>query len=285
MSNSVVEVRNLKKSYKNFNLDVSFDIPKGYIMGFIGENGAGKTTTLKCLMNAINKESGDIKIFGLNYKENEVEIKDRIGFVNAEFDYFQSFKLEKIKKIIAPFYSKWNDEVFNNYIDRFELDLKQKYMKLSTGMKMKFSLALALSHNAELLILDEPTSGLDPVFRDKFLDILLAEVQDENKSVIFSSHITSDLEKIADYITFIQKGKIIFSEEKYELMEKYSVVKGDTSISGDFENLFQGIKKSKYGFEAITNNKKEVQAILGNSVAYETPTLDKIMVLYCQDKL
>lgn len=285
MSNSVVEVRNLKKSYKNFNLDVSFDIPKGYIMGFIGENGAGKTTTLKCLMNAINKDSGDVKIFGMNYKENEIEIKDRIGFVNAEFDCFQSFKLEKIKKIIAPFYSKWDDELFYNYIDRFELDLKQKYMKLSTGMKMKFSLALALSHNAELLILDEPTSGLDPVFRDKFLDILLAEVQDENKSVIFSSHITSDLEKIADYITFIQKGKIVFSEERYALTEKYAVVKGDTSIFGDYANLFQGIKKSKYGFEAITNNKKEVQAIFGDSVTYEIPTLDKIMVLYCQDKL
>lgn len=284
MSDQAVKVRGLKKHYQNFDLDVSFDIPKGYVTGFIGENGAGKTTTIKCLMDALPKDSGQVEVLGMTYGSQEIEIKDRIGFVGPDFNCFQSFKLDKIKSIIAPFYSLWDESIYQGYMKAFELDPKQKFMKLSTGMKMKFSLALALSHQAELLILDEPTSGLDPVFRDAFLDILLEQVQDENKSVFFSSHITSDLEKIADYIVYIQNGKIVFSEEKHHLMENYVIVKGDSSLGGDLEGLFEGIKRGPYGFEGLSKDRKAIEQVLGDSVVYEKPSLERLMVLYHQQE-
>lgn len=278
---NTIEVKNIVKKYKNFTLDnVSFDVPKGYIMGFIGENGAGKTTTIKAIMNALTPESGAISVFGLDNKKHEVEIKEKIGFVYAEFDFFINFKLKDIKKYIAPFYKNWDEEIYQSYMKKFELNPKSKINKISTGMKTKFALALALSHHAELLILDEPTSGLDPVFRDEFLDMLLEIVQDEQKTILFSTHITSDLDKIADYITYIHKGKIVFSRERDEIYENYYVVKGDLQDLLGKEHVFIGIKKNKYGFEALTNNVSEVKKIFGENVNLERATLEEIMVFY-----
>ena len=257
--NKILEIKNVEKSFDGFKLDkINFSLNKGYIMGFIGPNGAGKSTTIRLIMNLLKKNSGNIKIFGMDNVNDEVAIKDRIGFVYEESYYYEHLTIKKMKEIIAPFYSRWDDTKFADYCEIFGLLPNKKIKDLSKGTKMKFSLAVALSHNAELLILDEPTSGLDPVFRDKLMDILRGEIQDENKSVLFSTHITSDLEKIADYITFINDGKIVFSDQKDILLENYKIIKGDSAILTDgIRNELLGVKENKFGFEALCNVEKQ----------------------------
>lgn len=275
----ILEVNNLRKKFKKFTLkDISFKLEPGYIMGFIGPNGAGKSTTIKLIMNLLKLDGGEIKVFGLDHKKHEKEIKDRIGFVYDENYYYEDLTIKQMKNIVASFYSKWDDATFNDYIEQFDLDPKSKIKTLSKGMKMKFSLAVALSHNADLIIMDEPTSGLDPVFRREILDILYNVIQDETKSIFFSTHITTDLEKIADYITFINKGSIVFSETKDEVLENYSVVKGGTDLlDRDTKKEFIGLKETNVGFEGLTNNKDKVKRLFGEQVLIERATLEDIM--------
>ncbi|MBU5485648.1 ABC transporter ATP-binding protein [Clostridium sp. MSJ-11] len=279
--NNILEINNLRKEYKNFALkDISFNLERGYIMGFIGPNGAGKSTTIKLIMNLIKKDAGEIKIFGKDNLKYEKEIKEKIGFVYDENYYYEDLTINEIKRIISPFYKYWDDNTYNNYIKDFDLDPKKKIKALSKGMKMKFSLAIALSHNADLIIMDEPTSGLDPVFRQEILDILYALIQDENKSVFFSTHITTDLEKIADYITFINKGEIVFSKPKDEIMESYAVVKGPKEfIDRELEKEFIKVRKTSFGFEALTNNVSKTRKLFTNeNVVFDKASLEDIMV-------
>lgn len=278
--NSILEVKNLRKEYKEFILkDVSFNLERGYIMGFIGPNGAGKSTTIKLIMNLIRKNSGTIKIFGKDNILHEREVKEKIGFVYDENYFYEEVTLEEMKKIIAPFYKQWDNRTYEKYIKEFNLPHKKKIKELSKGMKMKFSLAIALSHNAELIIMDEPTSGLDPVFRSEMLDILYSIMQDENKGVFFSTHITTDLEKVADYITFINNGEIIFSEPKDSIMENYGIVKGGSELlDGDTKREFIGLREGSYGFEGLTNNVERVKKLFKNSILIEKPSLDDILV-------
>ncbi|PRR69471.1 ABC transporter ATP-binding protein [Clostridium thermopalmarium] len=279
-NNNILEVNNLRKKYKDFTLNnISFTLEKGYIMGFIGPNGAGKSTTIKLIMNLIHRDSGYIKIFGLDNLKHEKEVKNRIGFVYDENYYYEDLTMEGMKKIIAPFYSKWDDSSFYKYMKDFNLDPKKKIKTLSKGMKMKFSLAIALSHNAELIIMDEPTSGLDPVFRREILDILYSIIQDENKSVFFSTHITTDLEKIADYITFINNGNIVFSKPKDDILESYGIVKGGLELlNSHTKKEFLGISENRFGFEALTDNVENIKKVFKNEVIIEKPTLEDIMV-------
>lgn len=279
-TNNILEVSNLRKEYKDFTLNnISFTLEKGYIMGFIGPNGAGKSTTIKLIMNLLRRDSGYIKIFGLDNLKHEKEVKNRIGFVYDENYYYEDLTMESMKKIIAPFYSKWDDSSFNRYMKDFNLDPKKKIKTLSKGMKMKFSLAIALSHNAELIIMDEPTSGLDPVFRREILDILYSIIQDENKSVFFSTHITTDLEKIADYITFINNGNIVFSKPKDDILESYGIVKGGLELlNSHTKKEFLGISENRFGFEALTDNVENIKKVFKNQVIIEKPTLEDIMV-------
>lgn len=279
MSN-VIEFKNVCKTYPGFALnDISFELKKGYIMGFIGANGAGKTTTIKLLMNLLKKESGEIKIFGLDHVKDEVEIKQKIGFVYEDCYLYQHLTLVKMKNMIAPFYKNWNEDKFQNLVQKFNLPLKKKISELSKGNKVKYSIALAFSHEAELLILDEPTSGVDPMFRDEFKDLLREEIQNENKAIFYSTHITTDLEQVADYITFIHDGKIVFSRSKDEILENYALVKGDNSIlTPDNRHLFVGIKAGNYGFEAITANAKSAEKEFGSKIVLEKATLDDIMI-------
>ncbi|KYH30358.1 ABC transporter ATP-binding protein [Clostridium colicanis] len=279
-TNNILEVSNLRKEYKDFTLNnISFTLEKGYIMGFIGPNGAGKSTTIKLIMNLIHRDSGYIKIFGLDNLKHEKEVKNRIGFVYDENYYYEDLTMEGMKKIIAPFYSKWDDSSFYKYMKDFNLDPKKKIKTLSKGMKMKFSLAIALSHNAELIIMDEPTSGLDPIFRREILDILYSIIQDENKSVFFSTHITTDLQKIADYITFINNGNIVFSKSKDDILESYGIVKGDLELlNSHTKKEFLGINENRFGFEALTDNVEKIKKIFKNQVIIEKPTLEDIMV-------
>lgn len=224
MTENILEVHNLSKDYGDFVLDkLSFSIPRGVIMGLIGENGAGKSTTINCILNEITMTDGEITIFGKDNISEEVFIKNKIGIIFDENHFPDILTPIELGKCMAGIYSSWQSREYQNYLTQFELPLKKKIKDFSRGMKVKLAFAVALSHKAEMLILDEATSGLDPVIRDDILDILIDFVQDENHSILFSTHITSDLEKVADYITFIHKGKLIFSHPKDELIDNYGV--------------------------------------------------------------
>ncbi|NLW39932.1 MAG: ABC transporter ATP-binding protein [Tissierellia bacterium] len=276
----ILEVNQLKKEFKDFKLDsISFKLEPGYIMGFIGPNGAGKSTTIKLIMNLLKKDGGEIKVFGKDHIKHEKEIKDRIGFVYDQNYYYEDLTINQMRNIVASFYSKWDDKQFNHYMSQFNLNPKSKIRTLSRGMKMKFSLAIALSHHADLIIMDEPTSGLDPVFRREILDILYDIIQDENKSIFFSTHITTDLEKIADYITFINDGKIVFSQSKDKILESYAIVKGGPELLDDStRKKFLGLRETKFGFEGLTDDLDLFKRNFGDRVLIERASLEDIMV-------
>jgi ABC-2 type transport system ATP-binding protein len=277
----ILEINNLAKHYSGFSLNnISFSLERGYIMGLIGPNGAGKSTTIKLIMNLIKKNDGDIKVFGLDHITHEQEIKERIGFVYDENHYFDELTILETKRFIAPFYKKWDNETFMRNITSFKLPTNKKIKELSKGMKMKFSLSIALSHQAELLIMDEPTSGLDPLVRNELLDILMTLMQDEDKAVLFSTHITSDLDKIADYITFINHGDVILSLPKDDLLDQYGVVKGDKQQLKTIQKYIIGSKENQFGFEALVNNKQKVREICNDRVIIEKPDLEDIMLFY-----
>lgn len=270
-------VENLSKSYGKFNLEnISFSIPKGYIMGFIGENGAGKTTTINSLLNVIKKDSGTVTVFGQNMDENELELKKNIGFVSGESFYPKS-KVKDVTDVYKRFYNAWDEEVYQAYLKRFEIDSSKRLDELSKGTRMKYSLALALSHKAELLILDEPTSGLDPVARDNLLEVFQSLVEDGNVSILFSTHITSDLEKCADYITFIQRGKMIESCSKDDLIDKYRIVTGTTKELNLIKDKLVSFKINAFGFNGLI---KTDQVIKKDNIRYGQPSLDDIMIYY-----
>ena len=276
---NVIEIKHVNKAFDGFRIkDFSLNVKKGFVTGFIGGNGVGKSTTIKLIMNLLQPDSGTVSIFGLNYKEHEKEIKQRIGFVFDENVFYEHLTLAEMKRIIKPAYSNWDDNLFNHYVKTFELPLNKKIKTFSKGMMMKASLTMALSHHAELIIMDEPTSGLDPIFRRELLDILHQLMQDENKTIFFSTHITTDLDRIADYITFIHNGELIFTKEFYEIEEDYAIVKGGTELlDRDTEQEFIGIRKSNHGFEALTANKSRIETIFGEMVMIEKPTLEDIM--------
>lgn len=222
----ILKVENLTKHYSDFKLnDISFNLPKGSIMGLIGENGAGKTTTIKLILNLIKKDNGKIKIFGLDNIDHELKIKQNVGVVLDESYFHDNLKPKDISIIMRNIYEKWDNKKFLEYINKFKLPKDKIIKDYSKGMKMKLSIAAALSHNPKLLILDEPTGGLDPVVRSEILDIFLDFIQDEEKSILFSTHVTGDLDKIADYITFIHKGNLVFTESNDKINDNYGIIK------------------------------------------------------------
>lgn len=275
-----VKLTNVSKSFNGFRVDnISFSLKKGFITGFIGPNGAGKTTTIKLIMNLIKRDSGSINVFGLDNVKHEKEIKERIGFVYADNHFYDHLTVEQMKRVIAPFYKRWDEEVFKRYTVEFNLPRNRTIKKLSRGMKIKFAIAIALSHHADLIIMDEPTSGLDPIFRSEILDLLSEIIQDENKTIFFSTHITSDLEQIADFVTYIYDGRIVFSEGKDSILEQYRIVKGAKELlDRDTRQLFLGLRETSVGFEGLTQNVTQVQQLFGDDVLFETPTLEEIMV-------
>ncbi|MDP3385884.1 MAG: ABC transporter ATP-binding protein [Eubacteriales bacterium] len=277
---SILKVNNLSKKYGDFSLEnISFNLEPGYIMGFIGPNGAGKTTTIKLIMNLIQKDSGEIRLFGEILAGHEVKIKDRIGFVYDQCNYYETFKIKDNVKLIAPFYTKWNWDTFDNYLKRFKLNPDQKLSQLSQGMKIKFQLAIALSHDADFLLMDEPTSGLDPVFRSEILDILKEYIEKGERSVLFSTHITTDLEKIADYVTFINEGQMVFSTDKDSILEQYALVKGGLELlNEDFKTNLVGLRKNAFGFEGLTGNRDQMKTRYKDNIMIEKASLEDIMV-------
>lgn len=247
---TVLDVRGLCKTYPGFALsDAAFSLEEGSIMGFIGRNGAGKTTTLSSLLNLVHPDSGEIRFFGMDFRENEWEIKQRIGFVSGGADWYPRKKLKTITAVTKGFYRDWDDSAYRHYLKLFRLSEDKSPSQLSAGMQVKYSLALALSHRAKLLLLDEPTSGLDPVSREELLDIFLALVRREGVSILFSTHITSDLEKCADSITYIRQGKIPYSGPLKAFLEQYRLVRfGEKPAS--FPDL-TGLKEEKEGWSAL----------------------------------
>ncbi|AVX19637.1 ABC-2 type transport system ATP-binding protein [Carboxydocella sporoproducens DSM 16521] len=276
----VVVLDQVSKTYRDFKLDrVSFTIKKGYIHGFIGRNGAGKTTTIKLMMNLIHRDEGSIRIFGLDNREHERKIKQRLGFVYADNHFYDDLTGEQMKRVIARFYPDWDEKAYNRYLKMFDLPANKKIKHLSRGMQMKYSIALALSHNADLIIMDEPTSGLDPVVRQEILELLSEVIQEGEKTVFFSTHITSDLEQIADFITFIHDGRIQFSLTKDEVLERYTMIKGGTDLlDQDNRKLFIGLRETPYGFEGLTTEPKLVYQLFQDQVLYEKPSLEQIML-------
>lgn len=225
MGDNILEIKNLSKNFKDFSLNnLNLIIPRGVIMGLIGENGAGKSTTINCILNEIGKSTGEIYIFGKDHIVAETKIKDKIGVVFDENHFPDIFTPKEVGKCMSGIFSNWEWSTYNNYLKQFELPENKNIKDFSKGMKVKLAFSVALSHRAEFLILDEATSGLDPIIRDDILDILIDFVQNENHSVLVSSHITSDLEKIADYITFLHKGKIVFSYLKDDLIDNYGII-------------------------------------------------------------
>lgn len=270
---NVLTVENLCKKYSAFSLDnVSFSLPCGCVMGFIGRNGAGKTTTIKSLLNLVHPDSGKISFFGMNFNENEDEIKQRIGFASGGINYYGRKKLCDIVKITKSFYRDWDEALYRKYLERFSLDENKRPSELSEGMKVKINLALALSHHAKLLILDEPTSGLDPVSRDDILEVLML-LASEGVSVFFSTHIISDLEKCADYITYIKKGRIFQTGKTEDFKDSYRLLHFDGEVEAS--PLFIGVSRTKTGATALI---KKCDAEKFSSCKISEPSLEEIML-------
>jgi ABC-2 type transport system ATP-binding protein len=249
-------------------------------MGLIGPNGAGKTTLMKMVMNLVRRDAGEIRVFGMDSAREEARIKARIGYVPDEPALHEDMRLATIASAIAPFYERWDRRRFLALAEEFELPLAKKWRTLSQGMKTKFSLALALCHEAELILLDEPTSGLDPVFRRELLERLSAIIQDERRSVLFSTHITSDLERIADYITFLRGGEIVFSAPKDEVLERWAIARGgEELLDPGLRPLFRAVRRGPHGVEALTANAAEARRRLNSHTVIERASLEDIMVL------
>lgn len=276
---NILEIKDLSRKFKDFQIkDVSFNLPKGFVMGLIGPNGSGKTTTLKLIMNFMARNSGNIKVFGLDNIEDEKAVKDRIGFVYGEGMFNPYDTPKSIRKTAKLLYSNWDNEKFSEYLIKFNIPEKTKIGTLSKGTQMKLSIALALSHNAELLLMDEPTAGLDPMSRRDFLDIIYDFIQDENRGVVFSTHITSDLENIADYLTCINNGEIVFSESRDSIIEKYGVVKCKKGLLKEEHNkYFVDIRENRFGVEALTTDKTLIKDFYGEQVIIDEPSIEDIM--------
>lgn len=277
----ILEVKDLEKKYTDFTLDkISFSIPSGTIVGLIGENGAGKSTTINAILNLIKKDGGEIKVLGKEMTDSDTGMRNEIGVVFDGNNFYETLTPRKIGNIMAMVYTNWDMSCFEDYLKRFQLPVSKEIKQFSKGMKMKFTIAVALSHNPRLLILDEATSGLDPIVRDEVLDIFLDFVQDETHAVLVSSHITSDLEKIADYITFIHKGKLIFSLSKDELIYNYGIIKcgREQFMKMDSDDIIT-YRKKDYEYEILVSDKTRMERKYKNCLMNDV-TIDDIMLLY-----
>ena len=274
---TVLSVENLNKKYPTFELkDVSFAVKPGEIMGFIGRNGAGKTTTLKSIMNLIHYESGKITAFDLDMTEHELENKQRIGFALSELNYYPNRTIRQLMNVTKRFYHNFDEKKFNEVCKLFNLNIDKKLEELSSGMKVKYSVAIALSHQAELLILDEPTSGLDPVSRDEILDIFRQIVKNKDRAILFSTHITSDLDKCATNITYIHEGEIVYTGVKKNFVDSYLFVK-DKTMNKDLEREYIAYKELDDRIEGLIKADKK-DAFLKSDIEVREPDLEEIMV-------
>ncbi len=271
----ILQIDSLCKSYEDFSLkNISFALPQGCIMGLVGQNGAGKSTTLKAILGLVRPDSGSVKLFGQELQENEGQIKEQIGVVFDSMNLPEMLRGKDVGKVLGPLYQSWDQTAFNGYLERFSLPKNKLIKDYSRGMKMKVAIAAALSHGAKLLLLDEATGGLDPIVRDEILDILLEFMQNPTHGILFSSHITGDLEKIADYVTFIHEGQVRFSQPKDELLDSYAVVKcSPQQLASIDPAALISVRSHQYGTEALVRR----DAVWADAVA-ERPTIEDMML-------
>ncbi len=281
MDTPTIRISNLRKRYPGFELqDVSFTLPRGYVMGLVGPNGAGKTTIIKLIMNLIRPDGGEINVFGLDHRAHEAEIKAMDGWVYDVPPFYGDVPLKDTKRAIALFYPKWNEDLFHELLAQFQLPLRKKVKSLSNGMRTKLALALALSHDADLLVLDEPTTGLDPVFRRELLHGLSDLLQDERKSILFSTHITTDLERIADFVTFIRDGRVTLSTSREELMERWGVVRGGEELVEAMDPAIRrGIRRHSHGVDVLTSDVTAARQTCGRDAVVDPASFEDIVVL------
>ena len=277
---NVIEVKDVSFQSSAFSINnLSFSIPQGFVTGFIGANGAGKTTIIRMIMDIIEPNHGHISIFGEQIANKPKWIKNKIGFVYSEVYFNQQWTAKKLEKMVSPFYTDWDSQAFKNYLEKFNLPFDEKIKHFSTGMKMKLSLALALSHHAELFILDEPTAGLDPIVRNEVLEILQSELLDEHKTLFISTHIISDLEKIADYLVHIKDGEIIMQGFRHQLQEQYSIVQGDNQdLDEELNRLFLYKEVKSTGFVGFTKQAQVFKELFGKKVNIKQPTIEELMI-------
>lgn len=278
---NAIEIRDLTVKYDGFTLDhINFDVAKGSIMGFIGQNGAGKTTTIKSLLNIIKRDEGSIKMLGLDNIKDEYTIKEQLSAVFDELPFDDQLNAKDLNFILRDVYREWDSNLYKGYLDRFGLPMKKKFGDFSKGMKMKLQIAAALSHNAKLLVMDEATTGLDPVVRNECLDIFLEYLQDESHSILMSSHITSDLEKVADSVTFINKGKILLTGYKDDVLETHGVIKCKKADYKEIEPAdIVSARITDYGAEIMVSDKAMCRNKY-SGLALDNTTLEEIMLYY-----
>ena len=253
---NAIEIKNLRKSLGNFSLKIDdLKVPEGFVTGFIGPNGSGKTTTIKLIMNMINKDQGTIKMWGKDYKINDLTIKEKIGYVGEFSGYLHEAKVKKIKKSISSFYKNWDEKLYEKYMTKL--------------------------HHPKLIVMDEPTANLDPLVRNEVLEILQERIEEDNATVFFSKHLTSDLDKIGDYIVFIYKGEIFLADTKDNILENHVIVKGKKELLEDeTKEIFISIDENNFGFEGLVNNKNKAYEIFGEEVLYDKPNLEDILTYY-----
>jgi ABC-2 type transport system ATP-binding protein len=276
----ILELRGVSKSYEGFSLaDVTFALPRGYIMGLVGPNGAGKTTLVKSILGLIRPDGGEIRVFGLDPRERGAEIRSRIGFVHESPTFHEGLSVERAGSVLGSFYGGWDEYEFRRLTRDFGLPEAKRLKHLSQGMRTRFALAVALSHGAELLLLDEPSSGLDPAFRREILDLLGGVIEGGEASVLFSTHITSDLDRIADYITFLRGGQVRFSKTKDEVLESHALVKGAPEIlDARLKELLTGVVVGDFGFVGLTDRLDEVRAATeGARIVVDPATLEDVV--------
>lgn len=278
---NAIEIKGLTKKYDGFTLDnISFNVPKGSIMGFIGQNGAGKTTTIRALLGIIRFDSGSINMLGLDNREHEYEIKEQIAAVFDELPFQEMFTAKQLSIMMGGIYRDWDKVTFEKYLDRFQLPSRKKCGKFSKGMKMKLQIAAALSHNAKLLIMDEATTGLDPVVRNEILDIFREYLQDEERSILMSSHITSDLEKIADSVTFIDRGKLLLSGYKDDVLDSHAMIRCSKSDYAEIDKAdFISARLTDFGAEVMVADRTAAKKKYSGALIEKT-TLEEIMLFY-----
>lgn len=288
---NILELKDVRKAYAEFTLDgISLEAPKGYIIGLIGPNGAGKTTTIKIIMNLLRADGGEVNIFGLTHDTSEKEIKNRIGYVGEEQYFYENRTVNWTGRFVSQYYDRWDENRFGNLLSDFKISRTKKIRELSKGMRVKLALAIALSHQADLIILDEPTAGLDPIVRREVLDILMEITEDENKSVIISSHITDDITRIADYITFMIDGRIRMYCEKDELLSNWKLIHFKPGALDDriVESL-SNVQAHMFGSSGITRDYAGIrdrlsEGIAGEDIKVENVSLDDILISFVEEQ-
>lgn len=275
----MLKIENLCKRYDKFQLNnISFEVPTGYIVGFIGKNGAGKSTTIKSMLNIVHPDSGKVTLFGEDFYKNEQRLKQQVGIALGSFDYYRSKKIKTLTDVYKRFYDEWNEEQYQRLMDYFHLDENKKISELSEGMRSKYATTLALSHNAKLLIFDEPTSGLDPVARDELLDLFQSVVEGGDKSILFSTHITSDLDKCADYIIFIRNGELVANMTKEDLILSHRLIAGTKDqLTECLREKLIGVQEHDFGFTGLILTEDSYEEdVLQQSV----PNIEDIILYY-----